>query len=97
MVTNDCDRSPDEPLLRTERRESESILQTLVRAIAAAEGVPAAELEALYESVDAGALAELLEHADRRGTEVRVGFTVGEYDVVASLEETMTVHVYDGQ
>ncbi|MFP8954707.1 HalOD1 output domain-containing protein, partial [Natrialbaceae archaeon A-arb3/5] len=91
MVDTDHSRpSEDAPIVvRTDRHESESVLQSVVRAVAARKNVPVEELPPLYEQVDSDALTALFDHAERRRSTITFEFVfAGETVVVSHGRET---------
>ena len=70
-----------------EEQQNESTVQTVLRGIAAAQGTPERELDALYDSIEPEALNELMRHSQRATADVSVTFTY----------EGFTVQVQDGE
>lgn len=64
--------------------ESESVVHTALRMVAAIENVPIDSLDPLYEHIETDALVELVTHARECNSAVCVEFTVGDYTVVVS-------------
>lgn len=97
MVPPNCDPwdGDDHVIVRTEQRDAEPLVQTVVRGLAAAEDVPVDELGPLYHWIDTNALERLLDHATTARSDVGVEFVVGEHTVVVSSDGTVCVH--DGE
>lgn len=74
-----------------ESETGESTTRTLLRSVAAMEGVDETDLEPLYESVEVSALEELVRHAQRRDNAVSVRFTVDDHTLCVRVDETVQV------
>ncbi|WP_049890360.1 HalOD1 output domain-containing protein [Natronorubrum sulfidifaciens] len=89
--TDGCPNGEECVTIRAVRGDAESILQTILRAVAAIENVPVTELESLYERIDPEALADLCSHADDAGSDVTVTFTDHGHTVVVSHDGRVCV------
>ncbi|ADB63719.1 hypothetical protein Htur_4990 (plasmid) [Haloterrigena turkmenica DSM 5511] len=57
-----------------EEQPSESIVQTVIRGIAAVQGTPECDLDPLYDSIDPEALNELVRHSQRVSSDISMKF-----------------------
>ena len=58
-----------------EEQPRESIVQAVIRGIAAVQGTPECDLDPLYDSIEPEALNELVRHSQRVSSDMSVEFT----------------------
>ena len=80
-------------IVETSVTGDEPVSLAVVRAVAAIEDVPAAELPPLYESIDPDALCELLEDG---GFDGEITFSYDGYEVLVTSAVSVEVHDADG-
>ena len=89
--THSCPSGEDCVTTQAVRGDAESVLQTILRGVAAIENVPIPELEPLYERIEPEALAALCSHADDAGSAVTVTFTAYGHTIVVSHDGRVCV------
>ena len=77
--------------LLVESGAEESTTETVLRAMAAVEGVDESEMDPIYEHVDPVALENIVDHADSRDNAVGVRFTVEDYTVSVRQDRSVRV------
>lgn len=85
MVTSNCSCPPDDDssVIHVERGDGESILEAVLRAVAAKRSVPVSTLPPLYDAVEPDAMEALLDH--RRGNaSIEIRFSFAGYRVIVS-------------
>lgn len=97
MVAYDHDPPPttEQIVVQTSGEGDESMLDTIVRALAIAKNVPASDLDPLYERVDSEALVSLLGRPQRHEATVCIEFAIDEHWVLVSNDRRVCVHVGD--
>ena len=97
MATHSHDRSKDNDCIeiQTVRDESESILLTIMRTLAAAKNEPVTELDLLYDQIDFEPMVDLLAHTRDSDITVSVEFTIEDYTIVVSNNDIVYVHDED--
>ncbi|SDR09699.1 HalOD1 output domain-containing protein [Natronobacterium texcoconense] len=80
----------DAVVVRADQHDSESLLQTIVRAVAIKKNV--ADLPPLYEQVDPEAMTELLDHAKRRNVETTIEFAYDGCSVAVSQDGSVRIY-----
>ncbi|THE64862.1 hypothetical protein D8Y22_10855 [Salinadaptatus halalkaliphilus] len=95
MANQTGDSYPDDDLVVTRAGdcESESVLQSIVMALADATNRPATDLPPLYEQIDPSAINPLIDHARRQDTDIRIEFRYRGHRVVVMQDGH--VRVYD--
>lgn len=76
---------------QAERHGSESILETVLRGLAAVKDVPVTDLDPLYEQINPDALINFHRHAKEADTAVSIEFTVDEYTVTISQTDNVCI------
>ncbi|WP_226043030.1 HalOD1 output domain-containing protein [Natrinema sp. DC36] len=74
-----------------EEQPWESIVQTVIRGIAAVKGTPECDLDPLYNSINPEALNELMRHSQRISSDVSVEFTHEGCTVLVRNEDPMKI------
>ncbi|SIS19965.1 HalOD1 output domain-containing protein [Natronorubrum thiooxidans] len=77
--------------IQAERRDSESILETILRGLAAIKNVPITDLDPLYEQINPDALITFHRHAKEADTPISIEFTVDEYAVTVSQTDNVCI------
>ncbi|WP_306061461.1 HalOD1 output domain-containing protein [Natronococcus wangiae] len=75
--------------IQTKRKESEPVSGTIIRGLAAVENVSISEVNPLYEQIDTDALDRLFSHAKHFHTDVAVEFSIDEYTVTVTCDDTV--------
>ncbi|AFZ74216.1 HalOD1 output domain-containing protein [Natronobacterium gregoryi] len=91
MGRHDHNGTPGDAVVRAEQHESESRLQTILRAVAIEKNVSVGELSSLYEQIDPEAMVELLDRAERRNVETTIEFTFEGRRVAVSQDGTVRI------
>ncbi|QFU81737.1 HalOD1 output domain-containing protein [Natronorubrum aibiense] len=77
--------------IQTERQDPESIVETILRGLAALENVPVTELEPLYEQINPDALISFHRHAKDFDTSFTIEFAVDDYTIMLSQTDTVCI------